>query len=569
MSGFPTRIGRSQFAVVASWFALRLVDRAVLVAIAGFFLLHGLGTYGILNDNESLYALVASNMLAHGSFGVPMLNGVPYVEKPPLLAWLLAAVYAIAGPSEAASRSVPVMATWILIAAMTLSIGAYTRRRIGWLTGLILASSIFQVLIFRTVLPEALLALFFSLAMLEFFRWHASGSRAALIVSYACLGMAVLAKGFVALALGSATFLVFGMVAQRRWRMRDLAYPPALIVLAVIAGAWPAYLAFVNPDYAWFFVVNEHVLRYLGVREPRDYYGGPLYYYLPRMLLFMFPWSVFLPLLAPRRGEPMSDLEKLCWTWLAVALLFFSASSAKANYYMGVAAPALATLLALAVDRALDRGSRRTLMLGLLAGGVAAVALADLAIATGAWLPEPRSIWIAILRHEPHLKSSLLVSATLLALAGALLVRRLDRAALCVVACAGAPMLVVFLGTAERADRYLSQRAVAEYLRVNYPDVRVFLFQDFEKLASLPFYLKRPVAVVDSRSNDLAFGMRQAPRSAGFVSAAQFAAISSAEPVVLVVHRRRLAAYRETLGELGLAPRARIGNVNVFVGLHP
>ena len=555
--------------VVASWLALRQGDRAALAAVAGFFLLYGLGGYGILNDNESLYALIASDMLAHGSFGVPILNGVPYIEKPPLLMWLLAAVYAIAGQSEAASRSVPVMATWVLIAATALSVGAYTRRRVGWLTGLILASSIFQILIFRTLLPEALLVLFFTLAMLAFFHWHASGSRAALTASYACLGMAVLAKGFVALALGFATFVAFGIVTQRRWRMRDLAHPRAVLVLAAIAGAWPAYLAFVNADYAWFFVINEHVLRYIGLREPRDYYGGALYYYLPRVLLFMFPWSVFLPLLAPRRGEPASDLERLCWAWLAVTLLFFSLSSAKANYYMSVAAPALATLLALAIDRALERGKRRTLMLGLLAGVVAAVMLVDVAIVSRAWLPEPRSVWIAVLRHEPYLKSSLLASAALFAFAGVLLARRLDRAALCIVACAAAPLLMLFLDTAGRADRYLSQRSVAEFLRTNYPEARVFLFQDFEKLASLPFYLKRPVTVVDSRSNDLAFGLHQEPQNTGFVTSAQFAAISLIAPVVLIVHRRRLAAYHESLDERGLTQRARIGNVTVFVGLPP
>src|SRR5262249_15781422 len=387
--------------------------------------------------------------------------------------------------------------------------------------------------------------------------------------AYACLGMAVLAKGFVALALGFATFVVFGMVVQRRWRMRELAGPRAILVLVVIAGAWPAYLAVLNPDYAWFFVVNVHGLRCLGLRRPRVYYGGPLYYYLPRVLLLMFPWSVFLPLLAPRRGEPASDLEKLCWAWLAVSLLFFSLSSAKANYYMSVAAPPLATLLALAIDRALERGGRRPIVLGLLAGVVATIALADLAIASRAWLPEPRSIWIAVLRHEPHLKASLLVSIALFTLAGALLAYRLDRAALCTVACAAAPLLMLFVDTAERADRFLSHRAVAEYLRTNYPQPLLFLSQDFEKLASLPFYLKRPVAVVDSRSNDLAFGMRQAPQSPGFVTSAQFAALSSAGPAVLIVHRRRLAAYRESLGQLGLSQRKRIGNVSVFAGLDP
>src|SRR2546423_13133626 len=242
MLGFPARAGRPhRVPPEIIWFAsaLGIVDRAALAAVAGFFLIYGLGAYGILNDNEGLYALIASDMLSHGTFGIPMLNGVPYLEKPPLLPWMLAAVYAIAGQFEAASRSVPVIATWVLIAAMTLGIGAYTRRWIGWLTGLILASSFFQILIFRTLLPEALLVLFFALAMLAFFHWHARGSRSSLIASYACLGMAVLAKGFVALALGFATFLVFGLIAERRWRMRDLAHPPALFVLILIAAAWP------------------------------------------------------------------------------------------------------------------------------------------------------------------------------------------------------------------------------------------------------------------------------------------------------------------------------------------
>jgi 4-amino-4-deoxy-L-arabinose transferase-like glycosyltransferase len=569
MLGFPARTGRPRVAPETTWSAsaLGIVDRSALAALAGFFLIYGLGAYGILNDNEALYALVASDMLAHGTFGIPMLNGVPYLEKPPLLPWMLAAVYAIAGQSEAASRSVPVIATWVLIAAMTLGIAALTRRWIGWLTGLILASSLFQILVFRTLLPEALLVLFFALAMLAFFHWHARGSRSSLIASYACLGMAVLAKGFVALALGFATFLVFGLVAERRWRMRDLAHPPALCVLIVIAAAWPVYLAIKNTDYAWFFVVNEHVLRYLGLREPRDYYTGPLYYYLPRVLMFLFPWSVFLPLLALRRGaEPMSDLEKLAWVWFAVPLVFFSFSSAKGNYYMSVAMPALATLLALAISRALGRRNGRGVVLVLVAGVVAAVALAVFAIDPRAWLPAPRRIWIAILRDEAYLKSSLLVFGALFAFAGVLLARRLDRAALCVVAFASVPLLVLFVTTAERADRYLSQRAVAEYLQAKHPDARVFLFQDFEKLASLPFYLKRAVAVVDSQSSDLAFGMSQAPQSAGFVTSAQFAAMSSAGPVVLIVHRKRLAAYHHALGELGLNHRTRIGNVNVYAG---
>ena len=383
-------------------------------------------------------------------------------------------------------------------------------------------------------------------------------------MSYACLGMAVLAKGFVAIALGAAVFAIFGLVAQRSWRMRELLHPQAVGVLVFLAAAWPVYLAIKDPDYAWFYVINEHVLRYLGLREPHDYYGGPLYYYLPRILLFLFPWSVFFPLLATgRRGTAMSDLEKLAWIWFGVTLLFFSLSSAKGNYYMSVAMPALAFLLAIGVAGALERG-RENLLLALIAVPVAAIVLAVVALHTDLWVPEGRRIWKVVFEHEGALKLGLLAFAGLAALAGVLLVARLHGTALCVLALANAPLLELFVDTAHRADRYVSHRALAAYVSVHYPGEQVFLFQDYEKFSSLPFYLGRSLPVVDSHSNDLAFGRRRVPGSPSFAAPEQFAAIASKQPVVLIVHRRRLDAYRHQLGKLGLHHRARIGPVNIY-----
>ena len=334
---------------------------AAVAAIGALYLLYGLDAYGVLNNNEALYAEMAREMLESGSFGVPTLNGVPYLEKPPLLAWLTAAVSAAFGSSEVALRSVPVAATAFLIAAMARFAALRVRSAVGWLAGLILASSFVQLVVQRTLIPDVLLALFFSLAMGAFYEWHRTGQRTALQVAYAALGFAVLAKGFVALALGGLVFVTFGAFAQRTWRIRDLAAAPALAVLVPMVVAWPVWLAIKNPKYAWFFVVNEHVLRFLGMREPHDYYSGPLYYYLPRILMSLFPWSAFIPLLIARfrqRGIAMPDIEKLAWIWFGACLLFFSASEAKGNYYMTVAMPPLAFLLALRIAELVERSER-------------------------------------------------------------------------------------------------------------------------------------------------------------------------------------------------------------------
>src|SRR2546430_14759999 len=103
---------------------------------------------------------------------------------------------------------------------------------------------------------------------------------------------------------------------------------------------------------------------------------------------------------------------------------------------MSVAMPALATLLALAIFRTLGQRNGTRAMLVLVAGGVAAVALAVFAIDPRALLPASRRIWIAVLRQEAYLKSSLAVFGALFASARVLIARRLDRVALCVVAVA-------------------------------------------------------------------------------------------------------------------------------------
>ena len=58
------------------------VDYLFLFALAAFYLCFGLGVYGLLDNNEGLYAEMAREMLQTANYAVPHLNGVPYLEKP-------------------------------------------------------------------------------------------------------------------------------------------------------------------------------------------------------------------------------------------------------------------------------------------------------------------------------------------------------------------------------------------------------------------------------------------------------------------------------------------------------
>lgn len=79
----------------------------------------GIGRYGIINGNESLYVESAREMVLSGQWAIPTLNDFPYLEKPPLLIWLLAAARLAFGTSEWVARLVTACAGLTLVLALT------------------------------------------------------------------------------------------------------------------------------------------------------------------------------------------------------------------------------------------------------------------------------------------------------------------------------------------------------------------------------------------------------------------------------------------------------------------
>src|SRR5262249_53572353 len=76
------------------------------LALAGFFAFFRLGSFGLANNNEGFYASIAQGMVESGDLVVPRIDGVEYMEKPPLLYWLAAGSLRVFGSSEASARAV-------------------------------------------------------------------------------------------------------------------------------------------------------------------------------------------------------------------------------------------------------------------------------------------------------------------------------------------------------------------------------------------------------------------------------------------------------------------------------
>src|SRR4051812_13607080 len=93
-----------------------MIELVTLLAFCAFFFFYGLGNFGLLGADEPRYAQIAREMLARHDWVTPVLNGVPWLEKPVLYYWGAMISYSVFGVSDWAAR-VPTafMATMMVV----------------------------------------------------------------------------------------------------------------------------------------------------------------------------------------------------------------------------------------------------------------------------------------------------------------------------------------------------------------------------------------------------------------------------------------------------------------------
>jgi len=472
----------------------------LLAAASGFI---GIA-HPLQNLNEGVYARVALEMIDSGRWIVPTLDGVPYLEKPPLLYWITALAFRLFCVSEWSARAAP----W-LGGILTLGAIAWLARRVlgrtTSVTAVCIAASLPLTLVLsRTLLFDSLFAglLACSLATL-YAAFHEPQARASIRWSAAWLGCAVLCKGLAALVFYA---LIAGIAAWRapRERRRLLARDAiAWAILLAITVPWHVAASLREPGFAWFYFVNEHVMRFMDRRVPDDYQRGPWWYYLPRLVEDAFPWVLLL--VAAPRGEPAerTALERFLWTWLVVPFVVFSLSGAKGDYYLAVSMPPVAILAAMRLREARGRRALTALPLAWLA-----VLMVVAGIGTTALGP-----WRLPLHATP-----LLAGAASLAAISALLMwtRRSVEGALALAAVA-IPAALIYSGFFVANEGRKSARSVAAELHALGP-MPVYVYRDFEKVSALAFYYAPPLGIIDSESKDLWYGTHLRPHAIPMVS---------------------------------------------------
>lgn len=376
----------------------------ILLLWAAFYASFTLARPALLDDADSVHAEVAREMLLRHDPITLYANGIRYLEKAPLLYWSMAACLKAFATLHLTSATASTIAVRLPLAfavlALALVAESFARRlfhsrRAGLYAALILLSSFGIFLFTRITIPDALVCLWITLALWAFWRTEesptAANTRPFCWTFAAACALNVLTKGLIGIVFPVATIAIYLALSRSLHRaaarLRDLHPWTSLAVFLLLAAPWHILAGLANPTqghpepfhfvhghwvvplptdgnvrgWFWFYFINEHLLRYLNLRVPRDYDTVPLALFWGLCLVWLMPWSAFafkvagwaLPL---RNHKWRSQLRRhdlplrrrgmlLLTVWAAFVLLFFSLST-RQEYYVLPAFPALAILAA-------------------------------------------------------------------------------------------------------------------------------------------------------------------------------------------------------------------------------
>ena len=500
-----------------------------------------LGQRGLYNPDEGRYAEVPREMLASGDWVIPHLNGLVYIEKPPLQYWATAISEAVFGQNDWAAR------LYIGLCALATLYALWALVRREWdaaaaaRAAVMLGSSLLFILLGHQLTLDMSLTLFTTLTFVGF----CNAQRAAhwqrwMLLSWAGIAGAFLTKGLIAGVLPLLTLGVYSLLQRDLAPWRRLLLGRGTVVFLLLCLPWLLLIQHRLPQFFQFFFVREHFQRFLTKIEDRY---QPWWFFIPVLAAGILPW--LLPALRAlcvdwraAASRPGFDLRRFAWVWCLVVFVFFSASDSKLITYIMPLFPQLALLMATGPTPRLDKDLRAT--------GIGMLAVGVLLLAGGVLLPR--------FLHDPlrapyflQIRPALVLMALCSAAGGiAALKSRPDglRPTLAVGLGGLATWAGVLWAAAVLAPVYSGATLYQQLPPALRQEVPVYSVRTYDQ--SLTFYLRHPVTLVEYRG-ELDFGQTLEPDKA-IATLAAFAALWRNGAQALAVLERPTYQQLQTQG---------------------
>lgn len=338
-----------------------LIYLLLIVAVWLALYVPGMFSPPLLDDADSVHAEAAREMVVRGDWTTLYVNGLRYLEKAPLMYWGMCVSYRVFGVSEWSAR----LPLAIFILAALLAIYAFGRRffdeNAGLYAALALGLSFGPYIFTRILIPDVIVGLWLTLGFYFFLRGLEEEKPSLL----SCWGLAataalnVLTKGLIGVVFPFGIIFMYLLLTRNLRHFLKMRLVSSFLVFLAIAAPWHIAAGLANPaqgqskGFFWFYFVNEHFLRYLNKRFPKDYDTVPFGVFWGMLLVWLGPWSAFLFKAlsqVPYKWNALTNLDRrgrarlLCAIWALTIFLFFSFSS-RQEYYIVPALPAIAMLI--------------------------------------------------------------------------------------------------------------------------------------------------------------------------------------------------------------------------------
>lgn len=325
---------------------------AVLALLVAALWFGGLGSRKLIHPDEGRYAEIAREMAVSGDWVTPRLNGLKYLEKPPLQYWMTALAYRAFGVAEWTARLWPAFTAFAAVVVVGCAGHLLAGRAVGLYAALALAGMAGYVVNGHMLSLDAGLAAFLATALAALLvaqRPDASPTsrRNWMLVAWAAMALATLSKGLIGIVLPGGALVLYTLLQRDFALWRRLYIGAGLLLFLAVAAPWFVLVAAANDEFLQFFFVHEHFQRFA---EPGHRRPGSWWYFVPLLLGGSLPWLPVLVagarqlVVATPPGANGFSWQRFALAWAVFVFVFFSASSSKLPSYIVPMFPALALL---------------------------------------------------------------------------------------------------------------------------------------------------------------------------------------------------------------------------------
>ncbi len=321
---------------------------AALVIFSLIVLFTNMGKRSFWEPDEGRYAEISREMVESGDWLTPRLNYIKHFDKPPITYWLIGSSFKFFGQSEFSGRLPLIIISLLGVLAVFYLGKRLFGRRCGFLSAIILISSLGYPAISRVLSTDIVFTFFCLLCYLNFARKN-------YLLFYLSMALGFMTKGPVVFVITLLPISIF-LIWEKEGRIfKEMRWGRGIFLFALVAFPWFIYEILQNPGLMQDWLFQQTLNRI--VRPTQQ----PFYFFIPVLLGFLFPWIFFLAAalkryLSFRKASFDKDPAKilLLFLWFAVPFIFFSCIGKKlVPYILPLLAP-LAIIIGRFWDEAMD-----------------------------------------------------------------------------------------------------------------------------------------------------------------------------------------------------------------------